>query len=162
MNFSNPLPAVRENHPQKFLLSLAVVIFSFLLWLRLGSALGWQPDVMLATLIALAFFLNLWALLFFVALSAFLLNWQPMPGLELILFAALLFFIFFFLNIIFPLEGWLSTIVYIMLSVGVLYFVPHVALALENYVTVLQDAGASAVMGLIVFSVFSYCYQENI
>ncbi len=145
----------------KFLAGFLVLVIAFLLWSRFGYLFNFKPDFVFASLIALSFFLGLLELLFLILLSVFLMNWQPILGVEMMIFSVVPIGIFLFRKIIFPLEGWLSNLVGIVLGLIVFYGLTDLSLALAHYGTILKDIFISALFGFLIFGLFDYFYGEE-
>lgn len=86
----NPL----ERNNQLFLFTILALILAVVLQFRFQGWFGYSPDLVLALMVAASFFLPFVEFLFLVVLGAWLLNWQPVLGYEMVAMMALPILVF--------------------------------------------------------------------
>lgn len=133
----------------RFLKSLFLVVLAFWLQFSIGEFWGVWINFVLATLIALAFFVNFEELLLFTLLGVLFLNWQPALSWELVI-AGLFPISVFSLRRIFLWEIWLSVLIANVLGLTILYLVTDWGFIMRSPLIFLADLVASLVFASLV------------
>lgn len=129
----------------------AIVVFLLAVALQLWFAPGgMRGDFVLAVLIVFAFLFDAWIVAFFSVAAAFLLDPASRPGVELSMFLAVPFAIFF-LRRKFFLDPWLSIPIGIVLGIGALYAVVAPAAMPHSLPRLALDAVICALFGEVVW-----------
>lgn len=106
----------------KFLKALLILTLATALQFVVGEFVSVWMNFVLAALMALAFFLDLSELIFFVSLGVFILNWQPAVSREAVVLAALPFIVRWFHGL-FPWQVWLSSLTAVAAGLLLLYLI---------------------------------------
>jgi len=122
----------------KIFLGIVILLLALLLQLWIPVA-GIRGDFILATLIAFAFIYSFWELVFFVILSFFAINWQPMPSFELVVFS-LMPFAAHALRVWLTWERWIGIAISVIAGIFVFYAIVTPAAAVRNWESLLVDA----------------------
>ena len=149
-----------ETIEYRLLAAILIVIIALLLQLKLSDIFGWRPDIFLASLITLSFFLGIFEFAPLVLFGILLINWQPPIGWDIFILGVLPLVPFLFRKIIFPLKGWPSAAFTVFLGIVVFYTVVDYRLLSGNLPILLTDAFVSALYGLLLFLIFDYFYKE--
>lgn len=150
-----------QNSSRRFLSAVIVLLAAFMLHAKLGLALHWWPDFVLASLITFSFFLGFFELIFLIVITILLFNWQPVPQPEIFLLFILPLSLFFFRKVIFALEGWLSNIAAVFFGILIFYGVSSFSLIFLEYEIFLKDIAVSVLFGFVVSQLFNYFYKEQ-
>ncbi len=97
-----------------------MILLAVIVELQAKSEWGQAPDFILATLFVLAFALDFWELLPIIISTAWVLNWQPVIGQELI-YLIFLPIAVFLLKRVLPWQPWLGVAVYALGGVVCFY-----------------------------------------
>jgi len=133
------------------------VLLALTLQIKAQSVLGWSPELVLATLIALACFSGAVPLLVAAIVSSWVLNWQPHLSWELFVFTALPL-IFLFSKRHFPLQMWLVNALGVAASVAAFYSLVDYSLFFTHTKIVWSDIVVSTAYGSLLFQVFHAAY----
>ena len=136
----------------KFLTAVIALILAIVLQLFLGEVLGVWTNIVLASLVTAAFFLNFLELLFLILLAVFVLNWQPAPSLEMALYAALPISTLL-MHKFFPFKSWLGNLVAIFLALLIFYLAVGPRFLITSPVVFLWDLAIGLVLGSIFFKI---------
>jgi hypothetical protein len=146
---------------RRFLACLLLLVLVLTLTLKMKLFLGWAPDFVFVLLIVFGFILNFPQTVFLVALAAWIMNWQPLPGLELwiMAFVALLAY---FGRYFMPFERWLSFLLFAAGGLAILYAaaVPHI-LAGNARLLILNILG-STLFGFVMLWTLRFFYREEL
>ncbi len=143
----------------RFISAIFLVGIIDTLALRFKFYAGWSPDIVLVTLMMLAFFLDLDELVTVTGLSVWVVNWIPRVSSEMVLLA-LLPFIAFAIKKFSPWEGWLSAAVLSALGVLILYGVSNFH-AFSMFGFFAFNVVISASFGVIIFLLFRVFYPTS-
>jgi hypothetical protein len=144
---------------RSFFLSILFLLLAFgIQFLFAGS--GIFVNVILATLITLASFFDLFELIVFILLAVFVINWQPAISWEVVLFAVLPIIAYGIRNIS-SWSAWALNLIFIFLGIIILYAVIAPARIVSNPSGLVIDLFGSMLLGqLIFFTLSHYAPQE--
>ncbi len=107
-----------------FFISFFLVLLLLMLTLKMKLIFGWNPDLLFALLIALGFAAGFSETFFLAAFSAWILNYTPYPGID-VLFMGLMPLAAFIMKKFVPWRHWMSLGVLVVGGLGIRYlFVP--------------------------------------
>ena len=139
----------------RLFIGLALIGISLIFQFSSVIFIGHYVNFVLATLIALAFYLNSLELLFLAILSEFVL--LPAPQLGIIPFLLVLLpFVAFVLQRLFPVSTWLTNIAVTMISIPLLYLVADASFLFLNPYVFALDEILSMAWGVAVFSLINW------
>jgi hypothetical protein len=133
----------------KFIIAFLILIFACVLQSWLAS-MNIFIDVILASLIAFAFFFDIWELLVFILFSIFVINWQPAFSVEILLFGVIPL-ITFVARKFFALIPWIAIPVAIFCGFLVMYIVVAPSLFFANWQQFVIDVLGALVFGQLVY-----------
>lgn len=136
----------------RFSTSFLILVLALFLQIHLGDLSGIWINFSLATLITVAFFLDLFQLSFLILFAVLILNWQPAPSWELTVFSAVPLIVFMAKKLL-PLQPWLNNIFMIFLGTILFYVFIDPRFVLQNFKVFLTDFAAVTLFGILVFSV---------
>jgi hypothetical protein len=141
-----------------FFVALLIILLAVLLELRSGWALNFSANFALATLIVLIFFMSFPELVALIVIAAWLINWQPMIGLEIgvFMFVPILFFA---IRRFPPWQIWFSNIIFIVLGISLFYFIVDYSFFAGQWAMFLKDVAISLGWGAAIFAALSRYYQ---
>jgi len=134
----------------RFILALLFLTLAFVMqfWF---SSFGVSINLILATLITLAFLFDIWDVLFFILAAIFIVNWKPAFSLEIALVAALPLAAYFF-NKHSTYEPWAANLASIFCGLLVLYLAVAPRFFLMDWKIFLIDLVSCLIFGSIVFA----------
>lgn len=142
---------------RRLLLAILFMVVAFGLQFLLVSS-GYFINVILATLIALAFFFDLVELAFFILLAIFVTNWQPAVSPEIVLFAALPLATYG-IHTVSRWHGWVLNLTSIFFATIIVYLVVAPGFFIHDFGAFAIDLVGSMVFGQLVFSLLYYYGQ---
>ena len=148
--------AVKSN--LNFFVALLIVLLAGLLEFRLAGWLDFRANFLLATLIALAFFIGFTEFAALIIIAAWMLNWQPAVGWELAVFMFIPL-LSFAIKRFPPWKIWLSNIIFVALGILLFYSAADYSFLAGHWTTLLKDLTASLIWSASVFAALSSLYQ---
>jgi hypothetical protein len=132
----------------KFILGLLVLAIAFLLQLWFPVS-GIRGDFVLAALIAFAFIYNFWEVVFFSLFAAFVVNWQPVLSVGLLIFA-LIPLVVFVLHRLLRWEPWMGIAVSTASGIFLFYAVTAPMMIVPNLGALVEDVIACVIFGEVL------------
>jgi hypothetical protein len=142
----------------KFFAAILSLILAFILQFWFASA-GIAIDFVFAALIAFAFVFEFWEVFFFVALSLFVINWQPAISFTLGAFSVLPLLAYGFRRW-FHWQGWAGNLAAIAVGLLILYLCVSPSLLIGNFRSFFFDLFISMIFGAAVFFGLNYSYRR--
>ena len=139
---------------RRLLLAVLFIVLAFGLQFLLASS-GIFINVILATLIAFAFFFNLWELAVFILLAIFVTNWQPAVSAEMVLFAVLPLAAYG-IRTISRWHGWALNLISLFFTTVLVYLVIAPGFFVHDFGAFATDLVGSMIFGQLVFSLLYY------
>ncbi len=140
----------------------AVFFFTFIIasfsQLNLKAALGWSPELIMSMLVVAGFYLSVLEIAALSAFGIFILNWQPFPEWEIILYFLLPFVIISAKNI-FPWSGAINGILGAVLSTAVFYAISNFGAIISNPMVFINILILTAVFSFVLFQLFNFLYK---
>jgi len=140
-----------------FFFTLIIVSFA---QLGIKAEFGWSPELILATLVLSAFYLGILEMAALCAFGIFLLNWRPLPGLEIVLFF-LFPFVIMYVKTIFPWKSMINCVFGAVLSVAFFYGVSNWGAIVSNPIIFAYILALTAVFCAVLFQIFNYFYKTS-
>src|SRR5438128_72776 len=92
---------------KRFAAAFLSLLLFLMVTLKMKQIFGWSPDLVFALLLSFGFVLSVPEIIFFAGLAAWVLNFSPLPSLEIIAIALLPLFAYF-LRRYAPWRPWMS------------------------------------------------------
>lgn len=140
-----------------FFFTLIIAIFAQSI---LKTAFGWSPELIMATLVAAGFYLSVLEMAALSTFGIFILNWQPFPEWEIILYFILPFAIMSIKNIL-PWSGSVNGILGAVLSTAVFYATSDFGAIVYNQAIFAEILAATAVFSAVLFQIINYFYKTH-
>ncbi len=144
----------------KFAVFFCAFTIASLAQLNLKAALGWSPELVMATLVLAAFYLSVLEMTALSALGIFILNWRPFIDWEILLFF-LLPFIVMSAKKIFPWRSAISGVLSSVLSVTVFYAFSNWSAIISNTAAFSEILALTAVFSAVLVQIFNYFYRTS-
>lgn len=139
---------------RKFAVALLLLLLATGLQFQTGRITGLWINFVFSFAIVAALSLDFFEFLFLLTLSIFILNWQPILGMEITL-VAILPLVVFFLKKFLPWHGWLNNLLLVFICELFLYLVIAPAYFFGNAGFFLKDVFASLIFGAIAFKIIN-------
>ncbi len=152
------MPGSKNSTSNKFAASVLVLTIALSLQFNFKAFLGWSPEFVMAALVALIFYLDILEMAILAALSVLIMNWKPLPGLEMMFFFIIPFLVMFGRNIS-PWESGFNNILGIILSVIIFYAVFGWSVFWGNIYFLGLITGMTTIFGAAIFHILSYFYK---
>jgi hypothetical protein len=136
----------------KFILAILILLLACALQFWFASA-GVFINFILAALIVFAFFFDILELLVFVLFGIFVVNWTPVPGIDIFVFGIIPIAAYAF-HKVFAWTVWAAAPVAIICGFLVLYLALAPAAFLGNWEIFLTDLFGGLLFGSFVFLIF--------
>lgn len=140
--------------------SFCIVFFSYVLQLTLERYAGVAGEFLFAALIILAFMISLPELLFFIAGSAWALNWQWDAGPDLAVFGAVPLVVFALRHML-PWRPSVQAALAILIGVAALYFATNHAIVLRMPKLFAESVVFSIVFGVLTLEIIQRLYPKG-
>jgi len=137
-----------------------VLIIASFAQLNLKAAVGWSPELILATLVISAFYSSVLEMAALCAFGILILNWQPFPGWEILLFFFLPFIVVSVKNI-FPWRGMVNGVLGAVLSVVVFYALSDWGAIVSNPAVFAKILALTAIFSAALIQILNYFYKTN-
>ncbi len=135
----------------------ALIIASFA-QLSLKAAFGWSPELILAALVISGFYLSVLEMAILCVFGILILNWQPLPGWEILLFFLLPFMVMS-VKKIFPWRGMINGVLGTVLSVAVFYALSDWGAIISNPAVFAKILALTAIFSAALFQILNYFYK---
>ena len=139
---------------RRFLLAVLFLVLAFGLQFLLASS-GIFVNVILATLIAFAVFVDIWDLSVVILLAGFVVNWQPAVSEEIVLFAVLPLAVYG-IRMISPWQAWALNLISIAFATILIYLLVAPGFFIHDFGAFMTDLLGSLLFGQLVFSLLNY------
>lgn len=136
----------------RFILGVLVLLLAcgFQFWF---ASAGVFVNFILATLIAFAFFFDVWELVVFVLFAVFVINWQPAASIDIILFA-IIPIIVHVLRRMFSFAPWIAMPVAVICATLILYIVIAPIASFHAPLLLATDLFGELVFSGLIFATF--------
>jgi len=137
----------------RFIAAIAVIFLACIVQLWLSS-IGIIANLILVSLVSLSFLFGFWELIFFILLALFIVNWQPAPSEEIILFA-LIPIGAYLLRKFSSWQAWVGNLIAICGGLVIVYGVLDFSMITANVGTFFMDLALGLLFGAAVFSILN-------